>query len=188
MSLKIITLSSVICLIAGAGLAALYAAPAQSSTHSKSKTAQHHYHHAGYVKPGAAVTLTHDYDGDTAPGEFETVTLTLNHLYVDGYLSVEILPTPKLQIFSNYDLQKLDLQTGSTLNLPVQFSGTEAGHYSIAIETVYESQNGQQSRRVLSLPILIGRQPASKTQPAASKSSKPALKGVIALPVNEVIR
>jgi len=76
MSLKIITLSSVICLIAGAGLAALYAAPAQSSTHSKSKTAQHHDHHAGYVKPGAAVTLTHDYDGDTAPGEFETVTLT----------------------------------------------------------------------------------------------------------------
>ena len=197
MFLKIITLSSATLLIAGASLIA-NADKAEShksqQTHSHQAEAHHaraHQsgaHHAGYVKPGAAITLTHDYDGQTKLGEFETVTLSLSHIYEDGYLSVEILPTPDLQIFSNHDLDKVELQTSSAVTLPIQFSGAANGSYSIAIETVYVSQNGQQSRRVLSLPITIGVKPAGKTQPTTPKVSKPAAKGIIALPANEVIR
>ena len=188
MFLKIITLSSAAFLIAGASL---IANADKAESHSKSPHTHSHQaeaHQAGYVKPGAAITLTHDYDGQTKLGEFETVTLSLSHIYEDGYLSVEILPTPDLQIFSNHGLDKVELQTSSAVTLPIQFSGAANGSYSIAIETVYVSQNGQQSRRVLSLPITIGVKPAGKTQPTTPKVSKPAAKGIIALPANEVIR
>jgi len=185
MFLKIITLSSVACLIAGASLVAH---PKKHSTSVVPNKSQHtHEHHAGYVKPGAAVEMTHDYDGQTTLSEFETVTLTLNHMYENGQLSVDILPTEGLQVFSNGP-QQVQLHHGSTLNLPIQFSGSENGSYSIAVETVYENPEGQQSRRVLSFAVTIGTALPSKSRPIVSTTSKPKTLGVIALPATETIR
>lgn len=186
MFLKTITLSSVALLIASAGYVATSDTEAHSDVQHKSEAA-HHNHHAGYVKPGAGVAITHDYDGQTHLGELETVTLTLSHLYEDGALSVDILPTENLQIFSNMPVQGR-LYHGSTLSLPIQVSGTLNGTYSIAIEAVYNSPQGQQSRRVLSIPITIGEIAAGKTQRIPLKTEKSKAEGFIALPAKEVIR
>jgi len=188
MILKTIALSSAALLIAGASHVAFFDKTTFSNAYNKSETAHHHDHHAGYVKPGAAVEMTHDYDGQTAPGEYETVTLTLTHMYEDGYLDVDILPTADLQVFSNIPPKQTQLHYGSSFSLPIQFSGTVIGTYSIAVEAIYNSPDGQQSRRVLSLPITIGAKPAGKTQPAAPKTSKSTGTGFIALPAVEVIR
>jgi len=190
MFLKIITLSSAAVFIATASFAASSKTcthlHSPADVHSKHEHAQ--AHHGGYVKPGAAVAMTHDYDGQTASGEFETATLTISHIYNDGFLAIEVLPTEDLQIFANAPIEKIQLQTGSTLNLPIQFSGRINGTYSIAVETIYESVNGQQSRRVLSLPITIGPKLSRKTRPTAPITSKSAPKGYISLPATEVIR
>jgi len=114
MRAKPIILSSAVLLFAGMSFAASFETASHSDVHSKSSQ---HDHHAGYVKPGAAVAMTHDYDGQTAPGEYETVTLTLSHIYKDGRLSIDMLPTANLQVFSNLPTQDIQLQTGSTLNL-----------------------------------------------------------------------
>jgi len=140
------------------------------------------------VKPGAAIAMTHDYDGETAPGEFETITLTLSHMYDSGQLSLEILPTPELQIFSNLPPHSAQLNHGSTLSLPIQITGAKNGTYSVAIEAVYESSEGQQSRRVLSLPVTIGTKPLGKTQPVKPNHTKSEATGYIALPATETIR
>lgn len=189
-----IALISSIFLMAGIGISV----PTETSAHAAEIDSDHghshakdkpcHNHHAGFVKPGAAVALTHDYDGQTAAGEFETVTLSLSHIYEGGFLSVEILPTDNLQVFSNFPLQQIPLEAGSVLNLPVQFSGTKNGTYSVAIETVYKSGEGQESRRVLSLSVTIGAKTLGKSQPAAPRVSKSTPKGFVALPANEVIR
>lgn len=187
MRFKTIFLSSAVLLFAAAGFAASVETAAQSDADHKTE-ATHHDHHAAYVKPGAAVAMSHDYDGQTNLGEFETVTLTLTHMYETGHLSVEILPTSDLQIFSNMPVQNTPLHNGSVLSLPIQFTGTVNGTYSIAIETVYTSPDGQQSRRVLSLPVTIGASFAGKTRPASSKTVKPDSNSYIALPAQEVIR
>jgi len=147
-----------------------------------------HEHHAGYIKPGAAIALTHDYDGQTAVGEFETITLTLNHIYENGNLSIDILPTEGLQVFSDLPLKNHTMQTNRNLSIPIQFSGMTNGIYSIAVEAVYESPEGQQSRRVISVPITVGTRAANKSQPITPQSEKSNATGLITLPAKEVIR
>ena len=102
-------------------------------------------------------------------------------------MTIDILPTTELQVFSNMPAQKIELYHGSTLSMPIQFSGTINGTYSLAIEAVYDSLDGQQSRRVLSVPIVIGPKPAAKSQPANPQQTK-SKTGLIVLPAQEVIR
>lgn len=179
MLIKILALTGPALLLVGA-----HSASAEDHTHHKSET----QHHAGYVKPGAAVALSHDYDGKTALGAFETITATLTHIYEDGAISVSLLSPPELQVSAFSPLHNRPLYRGTSFELPIQFSGTTNGAYTISLETVYESSDGQQSRRVLSIPVNIGKAAFEKSSPAKSKASYTDSKsGVIGLTAIEVI-
>lgn len=165
-------------------LTAAQSASAEDHTHHKSDAKPH----AGYVKPGAAVELSHDYDGKTAVGAFETMTATLTHIYEDGVISVTLLSPPELQVSAFMPVQNNPVYRGSTFELPIQFSGTINGAYTISLETVYASPDGQQSRRVLSIPVNIGTGSFEKSSAAKSKASDTVSKsGVIGLAAIEVI-
>ena len=197
MFVKIITSTMAALLFMNAGLAMSFETPeienietpakGQLKPHSHCKNA-HHKHHMGYIKPGAAIALSHDYDGQTALGEFETITLTLSHIYENGQLTIDILPTEGLEIFSGLSLESVPIETSVDISLPIQFSGLADGTYSIAIETIYESPEGQQSRRVQSVLITIGTKPVGKSQPPLTQIEKTKATGLIALPAEEIIR
>jgi len=145
--------------------------------------------HKGYYKPGAAVALLHDYDGQTGLGELENIMLTLEHHYSAGYISARLLETPELQILAYSQLDNEKLQTGSKLQIPVQVSGTKSGKYYISLEVIYENLSGQRSLRVLSLPIQIGNINTSKganTEPQKAISN--IEKGLVILNAQEVIK
>jgi len=143
----------------------------------------------GYVKPGAAVSLEHDYDGQTHKDELETFTLTLQHIYDQGYITARLLNTSGLQVQSDTYSRQISLQPGSSLNLPVQFSAANDGTYYLGVEVVYESLDGNQSLRVLSVPIIVGAQNKQKGSLRVSeKTETVTLEGVIALPAQETIR
>lgn len=179
MRIKILALTGSALLLVGAQYAS-----AEDHTHDKSDT----QHHAGYVKPGAAVALSHDYDGKTELGAFETITASLSHIYEDGTLSVSLLSPPELQVSAFSPLHNRPIYRGSSFELPIQFSGTTDGAYTISLETVYESSDGQQSRRVLSIPVNIGNGAFEKSSPTQSKASYTVSKsGVIGLAAMEVI-
>jgi len=167
-----------ICLALGFTMSSAHPATATSKTHS----------HKGYYKPGAAVALTYDYDGETQPGELENLTLTLQHHYSDGYLSARLLETPDLQITSHGNLENKQLQAEISLSLPIQLSGTNTGEYFISLEVIYENLSGERSLRVLSLPIQIGDSKVSKGTTAAPRLKSSGTKGLIILEAQEVIR
>lgn len=144
--------------------------------------------HAGYVKPGAAITLSHDYDGQTNIGEFETVTTSLSHMYSDGFLSIDLIAPPDIHISSFQPGHKLPISSGSSLVFPFQFSSSKAGHYSISLQAIYETPNGQQSRRVVSIPVAVGLKPHGKTSPQVPDNRKIKLGGLVSLPAQEVIK
>ncbi len=157
------------------------AAPSKDKTHS----------HEGYYKPGAAVELTYDYDGHTQPGELESLTLTLQHAYSEGYISARLLDTTELHILPYGSLENEKVHAGSALQLPLQLSGIKFGEYFISLEIIYESLSGHRSLRVLSLPVQIGNIEATKTKGAnaRSQSSKPKTEnGLIILNAQEVIK
>lgn len=175
-------------MIAGLCFTAASASLLPSQASGKSSEKAEHSHHNGYVKPGAAIDLIHDYDGQTAAGEREDITVTLRHIYSDGTLTVRVLQPSELQVVTNFSEQTHPIERGSTLALPLRFSGIQMGAFSIGIEVVYESVSGHQSRRVLSVPIIIGSQPVEKRTQQATKQTSSTRGGMIALPATETIR
>ncbi len=176
-------------LIAGLSLA-LSSYELAASLQGHSETAKTPHHHVSFVKPGAAVSLESDYDGHTQPGELETVTLTLHHIYSDGHLVANLLPSSGLEVISSFQQAQTALSQGSSPIFNVQFSALEAGTYSLGLEIIYTDRMAQQSRRTLSVPIEVGtanNKTADKPNNVTPKAKAPD-GGVIALSARETIR
>jgi hypothetical protein len=149
----------------------------------------HAVDHKGYFKPGTAVALTYDYDGQTQPGELEYITLTVEHFYSEGFLSARLLDAPNLDITSYSDLENQPLQVGSSLKLPIQVSSLVSGEHFISLEIIHESLTGEHTLRVLSLPIQIGSSKTSKNAPLSAQKSKASKKkGLITMAAQETIK
>ncbi len=151
-------------------------------------TKSHASHKTAYIKPGAAVSLTHDYDGKTRVGEFETLTAKLSHIYQDGTVSVELLAPDNLHISGFSPLQNIPIYSDSSLELPIQFSGRAAGDFTMSLQVVHKSPLGHESRRVLSIAVNIGGETSGKVadNPNAEFMSV-SRQGVIGLSAIEVI-
>ena len=161
----------------------------KSDVQNKTALKQTHSFSQSYVKPGAAVSLTHDYDGHTELGALETVTLSIDHLYEDGMLRAAILPSAGLDIISNMSPQQTQLSAGSVVQIYVQFSALKSGSYTLNVELIHEDRFGQHMRRTLSVPIQAGdadNQATSKTQ--RDVVDKVTSTGLIILPAQETIR
>jgi len=183
---EILTLIGAVFILAGAQSAS---ANDHTHLHSAAQHKTHVNHFSGYVKPGAAVALFHDYDGDTELGEYETVSATLTHIYQDGTLTVTLLAPPDIQISAFSPIRKMPLSQGSFLDIPVQFSSTNPGAFTLSLETVYESVDGQESRRILSIPVNVGGKLLEKTSVSGKIETETASKsGVIGLAAIEVIK
>ncbi len=148
----------------------------------------HKHHKKAYVKPGAAVSLSHDYDGKTYIGEFETLTASLSHIYQDGTVSVDLLAPHSLQITAFSPLHNMPIQSGSSLDLPIQFSSRKAGAYTMSLQVLYKTPMGDESRRVLSIDVNIGDDVFGKVMNAPNANiTTVSQKGLVALPAIEVI-
>ena len=179
MFIKLLTFTASALLLVGG-----QSATAKDHAHPKTDTRRH----AGYVKPGAAVELSHDYDGKTQLGEFETITATLSHIYENGALTVTLLASPELHVSAFASVKDYPIYQGSTFDLSIQFSGMAKGTYTLSLEVVYESPMDQQSRRVLSIPVNIGGADIEKSTTSAHKDVAVISKfGVIGLAAIEVI-
>ena len=176
-------------IIKGCTLSALILGCAFSASALEAHHKELGHSHKGYFKPGAAVALTYDYDGQTELGALENITLTLEHYYDEGYISARILETNDLHIMSHQVLKNERLRNGINLQLPIQISGTQSGEYYISLEVIYESLSGNQSLRVLSLPVQIGKVDTSKASKTDLHASRPiAEKGFVILDAQEVIK
>ena len=189
MTMKTISLAAA--LLAITALSASVVASAPSKAQEPATYAKPHAHdHAGYVKPGAAVELVHDYDGQTRIGEFETVNLSLVHIYSQGIIHAALIAPEGLILTQTNPSLRVDLYDNAPISLPVQFSSSQAGRYNLGIDVTYEEPNGHQTRRALTLPIVVGdAAPAAKPQAHGHAAREEKSKdGVIALPAQEVIR
>ena len=191
MVMKLISAASLVLIIAGA---ALPASKAPDPMAEPETTAQKPDYKAPYIKPGAAIDLSYDYDGHTTIGEAETITLSINHMYSRGYLTAALMPDYGLTIISDVSKAPHSLQSGKTITLPLQLTAKAAGTYSLGVEIVYESEQGFQSRRVISLPLFVGMGTLSKGQqktPATSfksENQKPGSTALIGMAARETIR
>lgn len=171
-----------------AALISLCVISASALSAKTAPTEKHNHAHVHFVKPGAAVSLTHDYDGKLSQGGLITLTVTLNHIYQDGFLTANAVPSSGMQIISGAQPVKSYLSEGSEVTLYVQVSAPEQGEHFLGIETVYEDPAGEQTRRVFSIPMTAASNLNEKSQAITSQTPKVKSTKLISLPAQESIR
>jgi len=126
--------------------------------------------HAVFLKPGAAVQIRHDYKGQTALNSYETISIDVTHIYQNGIIEITVLPSQDLDIMSPIDTQSVHITPDIAPKVAVQFSSQKEGRFSLALEVIHQDPTGQQSRRVLSIPIQIGEGNSQKGSDNISQS------------------
>lgn len=159
------------------------------AAHAVDKSHKTHSHsHTEFIKPGAAIAMTHDYDGQTQSGHIEQFTATLEHIYENGFLTLTLNASDGLDLISDSNAQTVSATPGSTISVPIQISSIQNGQHYIGLDIVYEDFAGAQSRRALSIPITIGdkadNKPNVKSEPLDSISSK----GLVIMTAHEEIK
>ncbi len=109
-----------------------------------------------YMKPGASVYLTHNYDGKTAVGEIENITVTLTEAYDTGTLTATILPTDGLTIYSDTRMHSFAMNGAAEHTLNVQVSANTDGVYYLNLQMVVEDGTGNVMRRSGGVAIYVG--------------------------------
>jgi hypothetical protein len=87
-----------------------------------------------YVKPGAGVALFNDYDGQTQAGELGFFTITLEHIYSEGYISAQLLSTTDLQIHSDTNTTQMRAQKGQHYLYPYSFLRRKRDYIILALK------------------------------------------------------
>jgi len=142
-----------------------------------------------YVKPGAAITLSHNYDGKTAMGEIEAINIALDHPYEDGFLGLSILETPGLEILSPGHEQEFRLSAGGIVKTEISLRARSEGTHYLTLQIAYEDLRGQVTRRSLAIKINAGEtQQADKRQDGETGQRPHDGQALILMPAQEVIR
>lgn len=82
-------------------------------------------HSDQYLKPGAAVKFTQNYDGSVIVGETETFVLSVNPSYSSGNLTLQLSTTEGLDLLVVPE-QSFEM-TGESFDVPVEFQASTIG-------------------------------------------------------------
>lgn len=116
-----------------------------------------------YIKPGAAITFSHTYDGKTAPGEVETFKVFVKGGTIAGGVDVKMDNPDGLKIYSDAAIQKLnvaeDAPDGLDHAMNISVSAQEPGRYYLKFVASADQGDGAPMMRAFSIAIQVGDQP-----------------------------
>ena len=116
----------------------------------------------GYMKPGAAIQFSHNYDGKTNPGEVESFQVFVKSAVLGDNVKLKVENNDGLQIYNDVRSQKLDVAqdalNGLDQTMDMQVSAQEPGRYYLKF-IASTDQDGETMMRAYSIAIQVGDQP-----------------------------
>jgi len=109
-----------------------------------------------YVKPGAAITFTHNYDGQSKPGEIENFVVNVHEEYAAGDLTVNISADDGLDINFGGGQHSFSMADNADQVINVSVSASSPGRYYLNFQAAANSGNGQVLRRSYAIAIQVG--------------------------------
>lgn len=116
----------------------------------------------GYIKPGAAVTFSHNYDGKTEPGEIESFQVFVKRKGAQGPINVKMESKGGLKVYNDTAVQKISAaqdtedSAGHTMNVKV--GAQEPGRYYLNF-FASSGEGEEKMMRAYSVAIQVGDQP-----------------------------
>ncbi|MGB0907501.1 MAG: hypothetical protein ACPGVT_08410 [Maricaulaceae bacterium] len=138
------------------------AKPAPQST-AKAATPDHHHDHTSkpaphgqaYMKPGAALSFSHDMKAAIEPGDSGSFTLTIQDAYAAGQLEIKAIGDKGLRLYAASSGARFDL-AGDTHTMNVHFDSSTAGRHYVSFQASVTTDTGQVTRRAYAVPVVVG--------------------------------
>lgn len=116
-----------------------------------------HAHNFETVKPGAAISLSHTAPQNMQAGQFQTVRLGINEAYIDGRMTLDIIPSEGLRIFGGEDSKTFSMKAFSDHDWPIDVQAESNGIYFLTIFASVTSSDGRENDiRNFSIRLDIG--------------------------------
>lgn len=139
---------------------------------------------ATHEKPGAAIRLKHDYDGQTEVGETESIQLSFYEAYPQGELQIGLKTDPGLSIETQTAVQTFAMDNEGPHTVALTATAEAPGKYYITIYASAVDPLGRAQDRVFALALkVVSSAKASKIQ--AQSSSESTVENLIYLPSTE---
>lgn len=141
------------------------------------KTAQAPAYLSHVTKAGAAVGLTHDYDGHSKVGETETIRVTLSDRYETGILTVSASGSDGLSVSPVNTGKSFRMDGSENHTFDVQAGANAEGVYSLNIKMEANAGTGQVARSTATIALYVGdsvrfeKNSASKNQSQKSQTT-----------------
>lgn len=119
-------------------------------------SSHHPSNQSHHQKPGANIRLSHNYDGQTAVGETETIELTFNEQYLSGQLYLRLKPDASLSIepaIENFVFSMEDLTSHSIV---LSISAKSAGKHLLNIFASVMDERGRPRNRIMAVAFYVG--------------------------------
>lgn len=109
-----------------------------------------------YMKPGANVFLQHNYDGKTSAGEIENIEISIVDGYDAGTLSVTVMPTEGLTLYSDIREHKFSMIGDAPHNLVASVSAATNGVYYLNLHMSASDNAGNVIQRSSGIALYVG--------------------------------
>ena len=109
-----------------------------------------------YLKPGAAVSYSHNLKSQMNLGETATFKLTLDEPYKAGQLSVNLTPDGDLSLFQSSTQARFDMGEDGPHEMNISFTANANGRHYINVEALAVNPSGQSRPRIFSIPVQVG--------------------------------
>ena len=170
-----IILAALTCSLAGACSAKSAETSRQDLVHSNS-----------YLKPGAAITHTHDLKSQLSSGVVQTFTLTLNESYSEGGLDVTLTSDGDITLYPNSNSTNFDMSNGNSHDITISFTANTNGRHYINVQALAVSPSGQTEPRIFSIPVQVG--PPTAQKPDVNMKTMEDGETIIEMEAQEVIK
>lgn len=113
--------------------------------------------HNDYVKPGAAVSYSHNLKSSLRAGEMATFELNLGESYNNGTLNVSLATEGDIQLVATPTKASFDMAAGNSHIMNISVTGGNGRHY-INVQAVTDAGES----RIFGIPVQVGPQLAMK--------------------------
>ena len=122
-----------------------------------------------HLKPGAAVTFSHNYDGFSELNQSSNVTLTFKERYDFGDLTITFATTDGLIIRSTRQSYIFTMLDTDTHDINVSLSPTKEGKHYLTIFVSVNNTRKSPLSRVFALAVKVGENNSSQPSVAPKK-------------------
>lgn len=117
------------------------------------------------IKPGAAVSFSHEFDSALVAGQPNAVTITIAHDYADGMLSMQANGSGIVEVSSSNTQKTVPLFERNNVDWRIDFTPTGNGVGYINLLASVSHDTGETSSRSYAVRVALGDTAAAKTNP-----------------------